>query len=74
MKYILELILATIIIFFLWNILKRMFFSAFYKFPRPENKSDTQSRKTKKNLDSKINWDAETVDYEEIKDNKETQK
>ena len=74
MKYILEIILATIIIFFLWNILKRMFFSAFYKFPKPENKSKTHSQQTKKNLDSKINWDAETVDYEEIRENKETQK
>ena len=74
MKYILELVLATIIIFFLWNILKRMFFSAFYKFPRPENRNETQSRKTKKNLDSKINWDAETVDYEEVKENKDKEK
>lgn len=74
MKYILEIILATIIIFFLWNILKRMFFSAFYKFPKPENKSKTHSQQTKKNLDSKINWDAETVDYEEIRENKETKK
>lgn len=74
MKYLLELILATIIIFFLWNILKRIFFSAFYKFPRPENKENPSSQKSKKNLDSKINWDAETVDYEEIKENDETQK
>lgn len=74
MKYILELILATIIIFFLWNILKRMFFSNFYKFPRPENGNETQARKTKKNLDSKINWDAETVDYEEVKENKDKEK
>ena len=74
MKYILELILATIIIFFLWNILKRMFFSAFYKFPRPENKSNTQSQKTNKNLDSKIKWDAETVDYEEVTENKDKEK
>ena len=74
MKYILELILATIIIFFLWNILKRMFFSAFYKFPRPETKSKTQSQKTNKNLDSKIKWDAETVDYEEVTENKDKEK
>lgn len=74
MKYILELILATIIIFFLWNILKRMFLSNFYKFPRPENRKETQSRKTSKNLDSKINWDAETVDYEEVKENKDKEK
>ena len=74
MKYILELILATIIIFFLFNILKRMFFFTFYKFPRPENKSKTQSQKTNKNLDSKIKWDAETVDYEEVTENKDKEK
>ena len=74
MKYILELILATIIIFFLWNILKRMFFSAFYKFPRPENKQNTTNPKTKDQLDSKINWDAETVDYEEVTENKDKEK
>lgn len=71
MKYILELILAVIIIFFCWNILKRLFFSAFYKFPRPENNRSTS--KTKKNLDSKINWDAETVDYEEVEEKRSKQ-
>lgn len=72
MKFIFELILATVVIFFLWNILKRMFFSAFYKFPRPDNEQKTTSSKSNKNLDSRINWDAETVDYEEIKDKNET--
>ncbi len=51
-----------------------MFFSNFYKFPRPENRTEAPSLKTKKNLDSKINWDAETVDYEEIKENKDKEK
>ena len=51
-----------------------MFFSAFYKFPKPENKSKTQSQKMNKNLDSKINWDAETVDYEEVTENKDKEK
>ncbi|UOE40203.1 hypothetical protein MTP09_09780 [Chryseobacterium suipulveris] len=68
MKYVLELILATIIIFFLWNILKRMFFTAFYKFPKQQNDGNVTAQKTKKNLDSKLNWDAETVDYEEVKE------
>ncbi len=66
MKYILEFILATIIIFFVWNILKRIFFKSFYKFPT-QNKNEQNIKKEKK-LDQKINWDAETVDYEEIKD------
>lgn len=74
MKYIFELILATIVIFFLWNILKRMFFSAFYKFPKNNNQQNTKTQSKNKNLDSRINWDAETVEYEEIKENKETKK
>ena len=71
MKFIFELIIATIIIFFLWNILKRLFFTAIFKFPKPDNEGKTTTQQSKKNLDSKINWDAETVDYEEIKENKE---
>lgn len=71
MKYILELILSTVIIFFIWNFLKRIFYSSFYKFPRSKNFDDKKTQNSNKNLDSKINWDAETVDYEEIKDKKE---
>jgi hypothetical protein len=66
MKYILELILVTIIIFFLWNILKRLFFSVFYRFPQWKNDESRSSQKTKKNPASKLNWDAETIDYEEV--------
>lgn len=74
MKFIFELIIATVIIFFLWNILKKMFFASFYKFPRPDNPQKPNTDQSKKNLDSRINWDAETVDYEEIKENNETRK
>ncbi|WP_027377218.1 hypothetical protein [Kaistella palustris] len=72
MKFIFEIIIATIIIFFLWNILKRLFFTALFKFPTARKDEGTATQKTKKNLDSRINWDAETVDYEEIKDGNET--
>ncbi|WP_234110996.1 MULTISPECIES: hypothetical protein [Chryseobacterium] len=68
MKYIFELILTVIIIFFLWNMLKRLFFNSFYRFPQHRKEDETASKKTKKNLDSKLNWDAETVDYEEVKE------
>lgn len=71
MKFIFELIIATIVIFFLWNILKRMFFASFYKFPKPKNDQNNAAQQAKKNLDSRINWDAETVDYEEIKESNE---
>lgn len=74
MKFIFELIITIIIVFFLWNILKRMFFSSFYKFPRNENQQNATTQSQKKNINSKINWDAETVEYEEIKENNETKK
>lgn len=73
MKYILELILVVIIIFFVWNILKRLFFNSFYKnFPQlnPRNQNNQQDAKPNKNIKEKVNWDAETVDYEEIKEDK----
>lgn len=71
MKYILELVLAAIIIFFVWNILRRLFFKSFYSY-RFNNKDPKQQdlnnpNKNKQNL----NWDAETVDYEEVKENKD---
>ena len=71
MKYILELILTTVIIFFVLNFLKRMFFTKIFKFPQPRKDENVTQQKTSKNLDSKIHWDAETVDYEEVKEPKE---
>lgn len=74
MKFIFELIVATVVIFFLWNFLKRIFFSSFYKFPKPGSEDRQTTAQGKKNIDPRINWDAETVDYEEIKDNREHKK
>ncbi|MCU7614934.1 hypothetical protein N0B16_10835 [Chryseobacterium sp. GMJ5] len=70
MKLIFELILAAIIIFFVWNILKRIFFTAFYKYTgfKPNNQQQDIKNSNKK-VEKKVNWDAETVDYEEIKEN-----
>ncbi|MBF5026601.1 hypothetical protein [Planobacterium oryzisoli] len=65
MKFILLTILSTIIIFFVWNILKRMFFKSFYQWP----KSESLKKDKKSTLDQKIQWDAQTVEYEEIKEN-----
>jgi len=69
MKYVFELILATIIIFFVWNTLKRMFFKSFYRFPGPPNPQQSQQNQKKKS-EQNLKWDAETVDYEEIKEDK----
>ncbi|MDF0719767.1 hypothetical protein P0M11_07105 [Kaistella sp. PBT33-4] len=65
MKFILLTILSTIIIFFVWNIMKKIFFTKFYGNlpPRP----DTHNAKSGK-VEQKVKWDAETVDYEEVKD------
>ena len=72
MKFILELVLATIIIFFVWNILKRLFFNSFYKnFPSLNPRNYAKPSKTaSKKIKEKVDWDAETVDFEEIPDNK----
>jgi len=72
MKFIFELILATIIIFFVWNILKRLFFKSFYKYMgfKPNNNSEQDLKNSNTNIEKKVNWDAETVDYEEVKEDK----
>ncbi|SHG35487.1 hypothetical protein [Chryseobacterium vrystaatense] len=73
MKYILELILTAIILFFVWNILRRLFFKTFYSYRFNNNKDNNKqqdihsSNKNKQNL----NWDAETVDYEEVKESRD---
>ncbi|CAH0285938.1 MULTISPECIES: hypothetical protein [Chryseobacterium] len=73
MKYILELVLSAIIIFFVWNILKRIFFKTFYgyRFNNNSNQNNRQQDIHGSNKENKQNlkWDAETVDYEEVKQN-----
>jgi CBS-domain-containing membrane protein len=73
LKHIFEFVLAVIIIFFVWNILKRLFFNAFYKnFPtlNPKNQQQDEHTTSKKMPSQKVKWDAETVDFEEIKEDK----
>ncbi len=77
MKYLLELILATVVIFFVWNILKKIFLNKFYKnFPSVfnQNRTDNNPKTSEKKLNKKVNWDAETVDYEEVKEVNNTKK
>ncbi|GEJ44588.1 MULTISPECIES: hypothetical protein [unclassified Chryseobacterium] len=71
MKYILELVLTAIIIFFVWNILKRIFFKTFYSYRfnnDDQNKRQQDIHNSNKNNNQSLNWDAETVDYEEVKE------
>lgn len=72
MKYILELVLSAIIIFFVWNILKRIFFKTFYsyRFNNQNNNNKPDLQNSDKNNQG-LKWDAETVDYEEVKENKD---
>jgi hypothetical protein len=69
-KGIFEIVLATIVIFFVWNILKRIFFNKFYKYTgfRPNNNQRQEAKNSKPNIEKKVKWDAETVDYEEVKE------
>ena len=72
MKHIFEFVLATIIIYFVWNILKRIFFKKFHSYLFNQSRNDNRREQDIKNSDNtkkKINWDAETVDYEEVKEN-----
>ncbi|WP_317127507.1 hypothetical protein [Chryseobacterium salivictor] len=48
-----------------------MFFTKIFKFPQPRNDENANQQKPKEKLDSKIRWDAETVDYEEVKEPKQ---
>ena len=76
MKYILEIILTTIIILFVWNIVKRLFFIKVFKtfnFPQNQQQQEPRRENQKKKMKEKIDWDAETVEYEEISDTKNTQ-
>lgn len=76
MKYLLELILTIIIIFFVWNMLKRMFFNTFYKFPQnnPSTKQPQSEKKSAKKNISNVDWDAETIEFEEIKEDSSNDK
>ncbi|ASK30164.1 hypothetical protein CEY12_08570 [Chryseobacterium sp. T16E-39] len=73
MKWIFELVLTAIILFFVWNILKRLFFKTFYsyRFNNDNNNKQQDIQNSNKKTNQKINWDAETVDYEEVKETKD---
>lgn len=70
MKYIFELVLSAIIIFFVWNILKRIFFKTFYSYRFNNNNQNNKQQDIQNSNKNNPNlkWDAETVDYEEVKE------
>lgn len=75
-KGMFEIILVVIVIFFVWNILKRLFIGTVFKnFQQrnPQNRAEPNSS-PKPKINQKVNWDAETIDYEEIKETKNEKK
>lgn len=76
MTGILELILTIIIIFFVWNILKRLFINTLFKKFEQKNPQDnpTVQNPQGSKINQKVHWDAETVDYEEVKEPKDQSK
>lgn len=77
LKDIFEVIIFIIIFSFIWRIIKRFLFTTVTKNFQDRNPNSTQnSQSTQQNSDTKIgkkvHWDAETVDYEEIKDPKDS--
>lgn len=69
-KTLILLILATIIIFFTWNILKRIFFNKFYNYFGQNAPKQNVTENKNQTINQNVKWDAETVDYEEVKEDK----
>ena len=70
MKFILLTILAAIIFFFTWNILKRIFFNKFYNHFGQNIPKPNETKEKSGTINQKVKWDAETVDFEEVKEEK----
>lgn len=70
MKYVLELILSTVIIFFVWNMLRRIFLTP-HQGNQTRMRSNPTSNSTKSSSSASkkgLNWDAEDAEFEEVKD------
>ena len=70
MTFLLKIILATIVIFFLWNILKKIFFNKFYNYFQQNVPKPNVTKDKSNTINQKVKWDAETVEYEEVKEDK----
>lgn len=69
-KFLFGIFLATMLVFFLWNIMKRIFFRPFYNVPNRRERAAQNLKKEQPQRGKGLNWDAETVDFEEIKEEK----
>ena len=75
-KDILDVILVIIIISFVWRLLKKLFIGSVVKNFQQKNQQENTSAQNPQNttdpkLNQKVHWDAETVDYEEVKEPKD---
>lgn len=59
MRFLVLTILSTVIFWFVWNFMQRTF--------GPKSSPPRQPKPSDPNRESKIQWDAETVEFEEIK-------
>lgn len=69
-KFLFGIFLATMLVFFLWNTLKRVFFKSFYHVGNRQNEQARNYKKESAPRGKGLNWDAETVEFEEIKEEK----
>lgn len=62
-KFLILTALSTVVFWFVWNFMQRTFGPGSTPARRPQSRPER--------TESKVNWDAETVDYEEIKNPEE---
>lgn len=79
MKTITVFILIFLTFYFIWQFIKRTFFIKIFKTmnsfsqkssDQEEESRNSQSTKRNPRFKKNINWDAETIDFEEISDSK----
>lgn len=69
-KFLFGIFLAVMLVFFLWNIMKRIFFRPFYDVANRQQEEARNLKREKTPRGKGLNWDAETVEFEEIKEEK----
>ncbi len=74
MGRLLEFILFAVVAYFVFKFLNRLFSPNVPSNNPSKPNQFNQQQKPKSSLKKDINWDAETVDYEEIETKKENEK
>ncbi|SFI10325.1 hypothetical protein [Halpernia frigidisoli] len=70
LKDILDVIIVVIIVSFVWRLLKRLFVGSVVKNFQQKNPQNNPSadQPQEPHITNRVHWDAETVDYEEVKE------